>query len=112
MSYKLQTDEEIMADLAGKMDLLRRQKGIKDEELAARGGTNRVAWNRFRKGEQGITLKTLIRLLRGLDELHRLESLLDIPDEYSPTGKQRSIPAKRVRDRKGPEAPFTWGEDR
>ena len=112
MSYKLQTDEEIMADLAAKIDLLRRHKGIKDEELAARGGTNRVAWNRFRKGEQGITLKTLIRLLRGLDELHRLESLLDTPDEYSPTGKQRNTPPKRVRDRKRPETPFTWGEDR
>lgn len=112
MSYRLQTDEEIMADLAARIDLLRRHKRIKDEELAARGGTNRVAWNRFRKGEQGITLKTLIRLLRGLDELHRLESMLEIPDEYSPTGKQRHIPAKRVRDKKEPEHPFTWEEDR
>ncbi|MFP4303233.1 MAG: hypothetical protein ACLFPW_13615 [Spirochaetaceae bacterium] len=112
MSYKLQTDEEIMADLAGKIDLLRRHKGIKDEELAARGGTNRVAWNKFRKGDQGITLKTFIRLLRGLDELHRLESMLELPDQYSPTGKHRRIPAKRVRDKKEPESPFTWGEDR
>ena len=112
MSYRLQTDEEIMADLAAKIDLLRRYKGIKDEELVTRGGTNRVALNKFRKGKQGITLKTFIRLLRGLDELHRLESMLEVPDEYSPTGKHRNIPARRVRDRKEPKRPFTWGEDR
>ena len=59
MSYDLKTDDEIMQDLAGKFDLLRRYKEIKDTELVSRGGTNRAVLNNFRNAHGGISLKTL-----------------------------------------------------
>jgi len=111
MPYALKTDDEILRDLAKKLDLIRRSKKIKDMDLVSRGGTNRVVLNKFRNGHGGITLKTFIRLLRGLGELERLELLLKLPERYSPTGKNRHIPRKRVRDKMTEDTGFTWGDD-
>lgn len=112
MSYDLKTDDEIVTDLAQKFDLLRRTKQIKDAELVMRGGTNRVVLNNFRNSRGGISLKTFVRLIRGLGELDRLESLLDNPEQYSPSGKPSEVPAKRVRGRAGGDEPFSWEEDK
>lgn len=112
MPYSLNTDDEILQDLANKIDLLRRYKSIKDTELVAQGGTNRVVLNNFRNGHSGISLKSFIRLLRGLGELDRLETCFDIPQQYSPTGKKRKIPKKRVRNKKSNKNKFVWGEDK
>lgn len=110
MSYTLLNDDEILNDLAGKFDNLRRVKGIKDKELVSKGGTNGVAVSKFRSGEN-ITLKTFIRLMRGLGELERLEKLLSMPDRYSPTGSSFKIAEKRVRGRKSESKPFSWGDE-
>lgn len=112
MSYNLLTDDEILADLARKLDHLRRAKKLKDEELAAKGGTSRFVLNKFRSGTGGITLRSFIRLLRGVGELDQLESLLQEPDYYTPTGRNKEIPAQRVRDSKEDERRLPWGEDR
>ena len=112
MSYQLLTDDEILADLASKLDLVRRARELKDEDLVARGGTSRFVLTKFRSGSGGITLRSFVRLLRGLGELDRLESLLKAPDRYSPTGKRTQIPAQRVRDKKRDDRGFVWGEDR
>jgi len=72
MAYTVLTDEEILHDLAQKIDFMRRNKKIKDSEVAMRGGTNRVVLNNFRNGHGGISLKSFIRLLRGIGELDRL----------------------------------------
>ncbi|MCK5146233.1 transcriptional regulator, XRE family protein [bacterium] len=111
MAYTLMTDEEILHDLARKVDLLRRNKNIKDTELVAQGGTNRVVLNKFRKGQGGISLRTFIRILRGLGELDRLETCFRQPLQYSPTGKNNQVPVKRVRDKKNKPTKFVWGED-
>jgi hypothetical protein len=111
MSYDLKTDDEIAFDLAQKYDLLRRTKELKDAEVAGRGGTNTVVLNKFRQGSGGVSLKTFIRLIRGIGELDRLEALLAMPERYSPIGSQRSIPAKRVRGRKAPGGGFAWGDE-
>ena len=111
MSYALKTDEEILQDLANRLDLLRRSKGIKDVDLVSRGGTNRVVLNKFRNSHGGISLKTFIRMLRGIDELDRLESLLKLPEQYSPTQKQQHIPKKRVRSKKIKDNGFIWGDE-
>ena len=112
MSYNLLTDDEILADLATKLDHIRRAKALKDEELVAKGGTSRFVLSKFRSGTGGITLKSFVRLLRGLGELDSLEALLKAPDHYSPTGKHENIPAQRVRDKKAEHGSFVWGEDR
>jgi len=112
VSYLLKTDDEIIRDLAKKFDEFRRYKKIKDEDLAKKGGTSRVLINKFRNDHGGISLKTFIRLLRGLGELEKLERFLEIPNQYSPTGGNMDIPEHRVRDRKKDYSGFEWGEDK
>ena len=112
MSYALKTDDEILQDIANKLDILRRSKKIKDCELASRGGNNRILFEKFRNGHGSVSLKTFVRFLRGLNELDRLESMLDFAKGYTPTEEHSKIPRKRVRDRKSKEFEFSWDEDK
>lgn len=111
MSYDLMTDEEILKDLAGKLDMLRRIKHIKDTELVSRGGSNRTVLKNFRGGKSGISMTSFIRLMRGLGELERLETLLELPESYSPGTKGRDIPPKRVRSAPQKSSSFKWGDE-
>ncbi len=105
-------DDAILSDLALKLDEARRRARLTDEELAQRGGTSRVAIVKLRSGAGGVSLKTFIRILRGLGRLDRLERLFAEEDAYRPSGAQEAIPRKRVRhSRKQPEHGFTWDED-
>ncbi|HNY21626.1 MAG TPA: hypothetical protein PKO22_05705 [Treponemataceae bacterium] len=104
------TDEEILLDLAHRFDTVRKKKEIKDTDLVSRGGANGIAMSKFRSGDN-ITLKTFIRLVRGLGELDRLERLFSATEDWSPTGAGDETPRRRVRDKKKPEKPFTWGDE-
>ncbi len=108
MSWELLTDEAILRDLASRIDVLRRSHRLKDEELAARGGTSRPLIFKFRSGG-GITLTTFIRILRGLGELGRLEHAFSISEEYHPGGGGKQTLPKRVREKADPG--FSWGDE-
>ena len=110
MPYTLMTDEEILKNLAERFDAIRKKKEIKDADLVSRGGANGIAMGKFRSGEN-ITLKTFVRLVRGLGELDRLERLFSASEEWSPTGSDDKTPRRRVRDKKKPAQPFTWGDE-
>lgn len=110
MPYSLMTDAEILSDLADKFDSLRRMKEIRDQDLVKAGGTNDIAMTKFRGGGN-ITLKTFIRLLRGLGELERLERFLAVTEAYSPAGNNPSMPGRRVRKKAAPGKAFTWGDE-
>ncbi len=110
MPFSVLPDDEILRALAARFDAIRLQKGIKDQDLVARGGTNGVAMSKFRAGEN-ITLKTFVRLMRGLGELDRLEALLSAPAVWSPTGETPKPAGKRVREKKNAEKPFSWGDE-
>jgi DNA-binding Xre family transcriptional regulator len=110
MPFSALPDDEILKALAAQFDSVRLQKGIKDQELVARGGTNGVAMGKFRAGEN-ITLKTFVRLMRGLGELDRLESMLSLPETWSPTGEAKKPAGKRVRSKKDASGTFSWGDE-
>lgn len=110
MPYSLMTDDEILADLAERFDLLRRRKEIRDRDLVKAGGTNDIAATKFRGGGN-ITLKTFVRLLRGLGELERLEKLLELAEPYAPSGEPPKITERRVRRKKKPAKDFRWGDE-
>ena len=96
-NFDLMTDQAIIAQLGQQFDLLRRSKSIQDKTVIEDGGVHGSSLNNFRQGTGNPTLTTLIKILRGLGELERLEKLFAIPQHYSPTGKESQIPAKRVR---------------
>jgi len=105
------TDEEILLDLAHRFDTVRKKKEIKDTDLVSRGGANGIAMSKFRSGDN-ITLKTFIRLVRGLGELDRLERLFSSIEDWSPTGAVDTAPKRRVRDKRNAGKPFSWGDEK
>ncbi len=111
MDYRLITDEEIMQDLAERYERIRIQKRLKDTDIESKGGVSRQLLSDFRKGKRSISLKSFIRLLRGVDELDRLRKLLPDSDEFSPMASPGKEPLKRVRDRDKKAKPFKWGDE-
>lgn len=111
MSIDLQTDEQILKALGEQFEALRLHKHIQDAEIVAKGGVGKDAVDKLRNNRGTITLTSLIKILRGLGELNRLEKLFEIDAEYSPTQTgQKAI--KRV-SRKVSESTknFTWGDE-
>lgn len=117
MSFELMTDKQIVEQLGKNFDLLRRYKAIQDKDVFAKGGTNSSALNRFRGNKGNITVENLVKLMRGIGELDRLDTLLNVPDEYSPTTGEITAPLKRIRhSSKGapahnPNPEFKWKDD-
>jgi DNA-binding phage protein len=92
------TDQEIIEFLGQQFDMLRRTKAIQDQELLERGGAHVESLNKFRQGTGNPTLKTLIRLLRGIGELDRLEALMRAPEtDFRPSGKTAKPLPKRIK---------------
>lgn len=116
MDFSLMSDNEIMAELADRLDLTRRNKTITDEQLIVDGGSNHNTLNRFRSHQGGISLVNFIRLLRGVGALDQLEQLLKVDAGYSPAadvaGKQQKEPPKRIRKKRGAKATVKWGDER
>lgn len=107
MDLFLKNDDEILLWLAERLDNVRRMKGLKEEDLVKKGGTSRVIYSNFKHGKGGISLKSFIRILRGMGELAALEKLLS---NYN--GAEEGIPLHRVKDRKEHLNQVSWGEDR
>lgn len=108
--YSLQSDQDIMKNLASRFDALRLSKEVKDEEIIEKSGVSNVTISKFRSGKN-ITLKTFISLLRALGELDRLEALLPEGKEWSPLALRKPSPKKRVRSKRKKSSSFTWGDE-
>lgn len=84
MRYNMMSDEDILKDLAQQFDKIRIQKRLKDTDVEAAGGASRQILSGLRSGKRAVTLKSFIKLLRGIDELDKLQNMLKVQDEYSP----------------------------
>ena len=111
MDYSLMSDEDIILDLAGKVEKLRIERQIKETEIEESAGISRKTLYNFKQGATGISLKNFIRLLRAMGEIERLELLFPESESYSPrSGNDIQLP-KRVRDRQKPDGNFQWGDE-
>jgi transcriptional regulator with XRE-family HTH domain len=116
MDYKLQTNEQIVKTLAKRIDELRIQKKLTEPEVAKKGGTSVDAIHRLKNGKN-IGIYNLLGILRGIDELPLLDSLVKKPilSGYSPASviKKSEKKQKRVRKPKEPEIKdeFKWGDE-
>lgn len=111
MSYRMRSDDDILLDLAAKVENIRISKHLKESEIEAIAGISRKTFYNFKKGTSSISLKNFIRLLRAVDELDRLEGLFPTEDHYSPRKSQEKEPPKRVRDKAGSNKSFKWGDE-
>ncbi len=114
VTYEHLTDDQILAELAGRLDYLRRTKGFTDRQLSERGGISLRTSAAFRTSHKDITLTSFIKLLRGVGELGRLEQLLPpVEPTYSPAEQRFVEPPKRVRQKRSgsKREGFAWGDE-
>ena len=111
MDYDMMADDDIIKDMAEQFEKLRIRKQIKETDIEETCGISRRTLYNFRQGTTAITLKSFIRLLRGIGELHRLQTLLNDSKEYSPIGGEEKELPKRVRDKRSIGNDFKWGDE-
>jgi len=111
MDYSLMSDDEILQELGRRCEKLRLTKEISDAELSKKGGITKDALWRFRNGEP-ITTKNLVKIIRGLGELHQLEQLFKVEEEFRPSQTKPETLPKRVRAKSKKMGKIVWGEDK
>ncbi len=109
----LLSDEAILAELGSRLAQRRLELQLTQEMLAEKAGVSKRTVERLEAGAT-TQLSTVIRILRVLELLDRLESLVPEAgprpmDLLRLKGKAR----KRAGGRKKPpdEAPWTWGDE-
>ena len=112
MDYSKCDEDAILSDLAAKFDRIRLEKRLKDEDIERIGGVSRQLISSFRNGKRNISLRSFIRLLKGINEIERLQTLFPDADSYSPRMETPKEPRKRVRDKHEPSKPFQWGDEK
>jgi transcriptional regulator with XRE-family HTH domain len=109
----LLTDEAVLAELGGRLAQRRLELQLTQEMLAEQAGISKRTVERLEAGST-TQLSTMIRILRVLELLNRLEFLVPEAgprpmDLLKLKGKER----KRAGGRKKPadETPWTWGDE-
>jgi len=111
---ELHNDASALAELGHRLAQLRIGKQLTQAELARRAGIGKRTLERLEAGDTTQT-RTLIRVLRDLDLLERLELLLPEPKARpSQVVKAEDLP-KRVSRKRGQnrdDGPWKWGDER
>ncbi len=111
MRFSLLSDEEILKELAHRIERRRREKEFSDAELVEKSGTNLATLKRFRANKGTISLTSFIRILRGLGELDALNSLLESTQTFSPAQQIEKPLKKRITKKKSKPSNFQWGDE-
>ena len=112
----LGSDRAVLEELGQRLRAVRLERNLSQAEVAEQAGIGRVTLQRMEAGESP-SLINLVRVLRALDLLEGLESLLPTPgpspiDELERRGRRR----QRARSSRSHEAePFRrgwhWGDE-
>ena len=108
-------DTALLKELGRRIAFLRVSARMKQEELSEKTGISRYALSRLENGAGGIRLESFLAVLRCLNVLNRLTTVLPEPAltplqlaELEKKGLKHSVP-KRVRTRHQPTA-RVWGD--
>lgn len=98
------TDVALLAEIGRRIARSRIMRGMTQAELAARSGISRFAISRLENGAGGVRIENFFSVLRQLDVLSRMETVLE-PLDLSPIQEaereaKRLVLPKRVRSKK------------
>ena len=107
----LLTDAAVLAEIGSRVERVRLERNITQTEFAREAGISRRTLVRLEQGEERVGAATLLRVLRALGLLERLEQL--VPDALpSPIERLRSQGQRRQRasgsKRDDVAAPWSW----
>jgi transcriptional regulator with XRE-family HTH domain len=112
MDFSLAPLIDVEAEIGQRLESIRLAQNISQSDLAAEAGVSRRTITRLENGG-GISVETLIRIMRALGIANRLEALLPDPslrpiDQVRLKGKQR----QRARQLAGAKTgEWTWGDE-
>ena len=112
LDFSLASNEAIEADLGQRIEAIRLGRNVNQTQLAVEAGVSRRTITRLENGG-GVSVDTLIRVLRALGLADRLAALLPDPG-VRPIERGRLKGRKRQRARpqaKQATARWTWAED-
>jgi putative transcriptional regulator len=109
--HPLLSDEAVLAEIGQRIERLRLERNITQAELAREAGITRRTLVRLEQSEDGVGVTTLLRVLRALGLLERVDQL--VPEATpSPIQQLRSEGSKRQRARGTKRddiaAPWSW----
>ena len=113
ISFSSSPIDQLEAELGRRIEAARLSANISQAELAAAAGVSRRTITRLENGG-GVSLDTLIRVLRALKLSGRLEALLPEPG-VQPIDRVRLRRDRRRRARPGARpaaSEWTWADDR
>ena len=109
----IQPDEAVLAELGGRLARIRLDANLTQADLAHEAGVSKRTIERLEAGES-TQLGNLLRVLRALDLLGRLDALVP---EALPSPVQQLRLEGRPRERARPTAsrpkakPWSWGDE-
>jgi transcriptional regulator with XRE-family HTH domain len=108
------TDAAVLSELGRRLERLRLERNITQETLATEAGISLRTLARLERGEEAVGATTLLRVLRALDLVDRVEQLVPEPLP-SPIEELRSRGRRRQRatgeQRGGATIPWTWDDE-
>lgn len=111
--YYAMSDSQIEAILCGRLESIRLNRNITQAQLAKEAGVSPRTIRRMEKGE-GISLATLIRVLKALRLLDRLDVMLPV-QQIQPIErvKKTARPRERASGKRKTDdnKPWTWGDE-
>ena len=75
MDFKAMSDNAVQVELAGRLQRERLNQNLSQRELAERAGIS-LRTLKYLEGGRGVSMPTMIRVLRALDRLDRLSAFL------------------------------------
>jgi putative transcriptional regulator len=113
LDFTLAPIPEIEAEIGKRLEATRLKQNVSQADLAAEAGVSRRTISRLENGG-GVSVETLIRLMRALGIANRLEALLPEPgispiDRVRLQGKQRQ---RARRPNRSDPGDWTWGDDK
>jgi transcriptional regulator with XRE-family HTH domain len=111
IDYEQASIEAIQADLGQRLVQLRLARNVNQQALAREAGVSRRTITRLENGDS-VSLDTLLRVMRALGLIGRLEALLPDPS-VRPIDRVRQKDGQRRRARTKPGThpePWTWAD--
>jgi predicted transcriptional regulator len=108
------SNEEIERTIGKRLKGMRLEQNVSQAELASLAGISRKTVSSVESGG-GCALSTLIRMLRALGQLAKLEELLREPDvspiniHYGKDRQRQRASGSRVKEQPNPD--WQWGDD-
>jgi transcriptional regulator with XRE-family HTH domain len=109
------SDVAILRELGSRVAELRLQRNLTQQELSVNAGVSKRTIERFEKGEVGIQLTVLIRILRALGAVEGFDALVPKPlpspiEMLKREGKTRKRASSTGNTAREPD-PWTWGDE-